>query len=101
MHACTGRSASGSGGASKQVDAGVGREWCRSYDLTKPLGAEALQHTRLVGAGFGAVLGRGLEHGLLRAGADAALGAGAGVLGMLGAGRASRAGLFPRVMPQL
>ncbi|KAG2498263.1 hypothetical protein HYH03_004012 [Edaphochlamys debaryana] len=39
-----GASASRPGAA---VAAGVGRQWCRSYDLTRPLGAEGLQGAQL------------------------------------------------------
>jgi elongator complex protein 4 len=38
-------------GSSSAVEAGLSRQWCRSYDLTRPLGEEALRQSGLVGGG--------------------------------------------------
>ncbi|EFJ41703.1 hypothetical protein VOLCADRAFT_98299 [Volvox carteri f. nagariensis] len=40
-------SPSSSSSATRAVAAGVGREWCHSFDLTRPLGAEALKDALL------------------------------------------------------
>ena len=44
----TGSSGGSRGGGSGAVEAGIGRQWCRTYDLTKKMGEEILSKSGLV-----------------------------------------------------